>query len=71
LVDNPGLANQPEIAARLLASFLKSKEPDIRQAIKNGNLKRARKLVNGGSHGLKEFTAAFNTGKSLISEIAS
>jgi peptidoglycan L-alanyl-D-glutamate endopeptidase CwlK len=66
LIDNPKLANQPDIAAKLLASFIKSKEQAIRNALKAGDLKKARKLVNGGSHGLDEFTKAFNTGKSLL-----
>jgi peptidoglycan hydrolase-like protein with peptidoglycan-binding domain len=66
LIDNPRLANQPDIAAKLLASFIKSKEQAIRNALKAGNLKKARKLVNGGSHGLDEFTKAFNTGKNLL-----
>jgi peptidoglycan hydrolase-like protein with peptidoglycan-binding domain len=66
LIDNPKLANQPDIAAKLLASFIKSKEQAIRNALKAGDLKKARKLVNGGSHGLDEFTNAFNTGKSLL-----
>jgi peptidoglycan L-alanyl-D-glutamate endopeptidase CwlK len=66
LINNPKLANQPDIAAKLLASFIKSKEQAIRNALKAGDLKKARKLVNGGSHGLDEFTNAFNTGKSLL-----
>ena len=66
LIDNPKLANQPDIAAKLLASFIKSKEQAIRNALKAGDLKKARKLVNGGSHGLDEFTKAFNTGKKLL-----
>jgi peptidoglycan L-alanyl-D-glutamate endopeptidase CwlK len=66
LINNPMLANQPDIAAKLLASFIKSKEQAIRNALKAGDLKKARKLVNGGSHGLDEFTKAFNTGKSLL-----
>jgi peptidoglycan L-alanyl-D-glutamate endopeptidase CwlK len=66
LIENPALANQPDIAAKLLASFLKSKEQKIRNALKAGDLKTARKLVNGGTHGLDEFTKAFNTGKTLI-----
>jgi Putative peptidoglycan binding domain/Chitinase class I len=66
LVENPDLANQPDIAAKLLVSFIESKEPAIRKALSVGNLKQARKLVNGGSHGLAEFTQAFNIGKSLI-----
>jgi peptidoglycan hydrolase-like protein with peptidoglycan-binding domain len=66
LITNPALANQPDIAAKLLASFLKSKEQAIRNALSNNNLALARKLVNGGSHGLPEFTQAYQTGKSVI-----
>jgi len=67
LIDNPDLANQPDIAAKLLASFIKNKEQKIRNALNAGDLKTARRLVNGGSHGLAEFTQAFNIGKTLIS----
>lgn len=66
LINNPSLANQPDVAAKLLASFLKSKEQGIRNALSAGNLTQARKLVNGGSHGLEEFTAAFKIGQNLI-----
>jgi peptidoglycan L-alanyl-D-glutamate endopeptidase CwlK len=66
LIDNPKLANQPDIAAKLLASFIKSKEQAIRNALKAGDLKKARKLVNGGSHGLEEFTKAYKAGEALI-----
>ena len=66
LITNPGLANQPDVAAKLLASFLKSKEAKIRAALRVNDLRTARKLVNGGSHGLDQFTAAFNVGKAVI-----
>ena len=66
LVEDPELANQADIAGKLLASFLKSHEPQIRSALAKGDLKTARRLVNGGSHGLDVFTQAFNIGKSLI-----
>ena len=66
LVTNPTLANDPDIAGKLLASFLKSKESKIRRALAQNNLKTARKLVNGGSHGLKQFKEAFNIGKTVI-----
>jgi putative chitinase len=66
LVNNPERANEPEIAARLLASFIKSNEARIRQALAVNDLATARKLVNGGSHGLAEFTDAFRTGERLI-----
>ena len=66
LVDNPDLANDPGIAAKLLASFLKDKERAIKEALLDNDLRLARKLVNGGSHGLDRFTEAFNTGDRLL-----
>ena len=66
LVSNPRLANQPDIAGKLLASFLKAKESAIRAALAQNNLAKARKLVNGGSHGLSKFRKAFNIGKTVI-----
>jgi putative chitinase len=68
LVQNPELANDPNLAARLLASFLKSKEQRIKQALLSDDLAMARRLVNGGSHGLSIFTDAYRTGDRLISE---
>jgi putative chitinase len=66
LIENPDLANLPDIAARLLASFLKAHEAKIRAALTAGDLREARRLVNGGSHGLDAFTAAYNTGLALL-----
>jgi putative chitinase len=66
LVDKPDLANDPEIAAKLLASFLKKKEQAIKEALLTNNLAAARKLVNGGSHGLDNFTDAYRKGVKLI-----
>jgi peptidoglycan L-alanyl-D-glutamate endopeptidase CwlK len=66
LVENPERANEPLIAARLLASFLKSKESEIREALAAGHLRKARKLVNGGTHGLKVFAETFKTGEGLF-----
>jgi putative chitinase len=66
LIENPSLGNDPEIAARLLASFLKAHEARIRAALTEGDLREARRLVNGGSHGLDAFIAAYNTGLVLI-----
>jgi putative chitinase len=66
LVDRPDLANDPAIAAQLLSSFLKGKERAIKEALLEKDLKWARKLVNGGSHGLERFTEAFNTGDALL-----
>ena len=49
-------------AARILAQFLKNNESAIRAALKNRDLAKARKLVNGGSHGLEAFEDAYNIG---------
>ena len=67
LVANPGLANQPAIAAELLARFLASREPAIRHALAANDLATARRLVNGGTHGLDRFTAAFHLGDQVLS----
>jgi peptidoglycan L-alanyl-D-glutamate endopeptidase CwlK len=66
LVNNPTLANDPAIAAELLARFLADREAQIRQALANNDLATARRLVNGGSNGLDRFTSAFTIGSGLI-----
>ena len=66
LVDHPDLANDPAIAAQLLSSFLKDKERAIKEALLEKDLKSARKLVNGGSHGLEHFAEAFTIGDALL-----
>jgi putative chitinase len=66
LIDDPDLANDPGIAARLLASFLKVHEEKIRAALAAQNLAEARRLVNGGSNGLDAFEAAYATGLLLV-----
>src|SRR5262249_34911839 len=66
LVQEPDLANDPEIAGQLLASFLKTHEESIRAALAAGDLAQARRLVNGGSHGVDEFTDAFQAGLQVL-----
>lgn len=68
LIDDPELANDPEIAARLLASFLKSHEEKIRAALAANDLAEARRLVNGGSHGLDAFRDAYDAGLPLVAD---
>jgi putative chitinase len=70
LIENPELANGPDVAARLLASFIKSKERQIKEALLDNNLKLARRLVNGGSNGLDRFSDAFVIGDHLVPEEA-
>ena len=66
LLDNPELANDPAIAAALLACFLKAKERPIKEALLAGDLRGARRLVNGGSHGLERFEDCWRRGEALL-----
>jgi peptidoglycan L-alanyl-D-glutamate endopeptidase CwlK len=68
LIGNPELANDSRTASKLLAAFLKDKETKIRSALARDDLAKARKLVNGGKHGLEQFTDAFQKGQALLSE---
>lgn len=66
LVKKPERANQREVAARLLAAFLQGQERAIKEALLDQDLAAARKLVNGGRHGLDRFTDAYVRGDHLI-----
>lgn len=66
LVENPERANDPVIAARILAAFLKDKEVRIKEALLADDLRHARRLVNGGSHGLDRFKECFRKGAELL-----
>jgi hypothetical protein len=66
LVADPPAANSPSIAGLILAQFLKNNESRIRTALANDDLARARKLVNGGSHGLDRFTDTFKKGLVIL-----
>ena len=66
LVQQPDLANDPDIAAKVLAAFLGNKQGPIRKALVAGDLAEARKLVNGGHHGLEAFQDAFHRGGGLV-----
>lgn len=66
LVAAPERANDPDVAASLLALFLKSRETRIKTALLEGDLRAARRAVNGGSHGLERFSEAYRTGDALM-----
>lgn len=66
LIDDPDLGNDPNIAARLLAGFLKDKEMAIKESLLHKDLSSARRLVNGGRHGMARFKDAFTIGNKLI-----
>ena len=68
LVATPELANDPQVAAKLLARFLGGQEDRIREALAAKDLATARRLVNGGINGLDRFAEAFNMGMQLIPE---
>ena len=59
LADNPDSACAPEVAACLLAAYLDANKPKLTAALAKDDLKAARKVVNGGSHGLDRFTDTF------------
>lgn len=58
LLQAPDRANEPELAARILACFFSERERRIRQALLANDLAGVRRLVNGGSHGLDRFVDA-------------
>jgi putative chitinase len=66
LIDRPQSANDPATAGLILAQFLKNAESDIRRALANDDLFKARKLVNGGSHGFDRFKDTFDKGIDIL-----
>ena len=65
LLTEPELASEPDVAAQLLAAFIAGREIRIKEALLDLDMARARRLVNGGSHGIERFTAAYETGIAL------
>jgi len=66
LADNPDKANDPVIAAALLAAFVNAVLIPLRRALAADDLAAARRLVNGGTHGLAAFIDAYRTGQMLL-----
>lgn len=66
LADDPEKANDPSTAATILAEFLGRREGKLRAALARGDLKEARRLINGGSHGFDRFRDAYDTGRKLV-----
>jgi peptidoglycan L-alanyl-D-glutamate endopeptidase CwlK len=66
LVETPDKANDPMVAAQILAAFVASKRLQIEEALQRGDLAWARRLVNGGSNGLDRFSEAYRTGLNLL-----
>jgi predicted chitinase len=66
LVGNPDRANDSWGAAILLAKFLKSNEKSIREALRRGDVKAARRLVNGGSNNINASINAITAGRAFL-----
>lgn len=66
LVGQPQMANDPGIAGLILAQFLKNREAAIRTAMAAHQLAKARRLVNGGSHGLDRFVETYEKAMALL-----
>jgi len=66
LEEEPKLANDPRVAADLLAAFLKDKQRRVKYAVLGHDLAMARRLVNGGSHGLAQFEETFIRGEEIL-----
>lgn len=70
LEESPEIANVPRIAAQILAAFLADKRRAAKYAIFGRDLATARKLVNGGRHGMERFETAFLTGERLLAGLS-
>jgi len=70
LLERPDLACEPDVAGRLLAAFLGEREREIKEALLDQEFARARRLVNGGSHGLDRFVAAYRAGVEITASFA-
>lgn len=70
LVDEPDLACEPGLAARILACFLAARRDAIARRLWEGDILGARRLVNGGLHGLARFRDALLRGDALLDDPA-
>jgi putative chitinase len=68
LLREPEAANEPATAGRILGQFLAERQLAIKEALLEGDLRRARRLVNGGLHGLDRFRDAYRRGERLLAD---
>lgn len=66
LLREPERANEPAIAGRILGLFLADRQLSIKEALLESDLRRARRLVNGGLHGYERFRDAYRRGERLL-----
>lgn len=69
LEEKPELIEHPVVSARALAHYLHSRRVEIDAALAKGDYRKARRLVNGGTHGLDVFQAAYARGLRLIGKV--
>ncbi len=69
LEEKPELIEHPVVSARALAQYLHSRKSAIDDALAEGDYRKARRLVNGGSHGLDAFQAAYARGLRLSGKV--
>jgi peptidoglycan L-alanyl-D-glutamate endopeptidase CwlK len=62
LEHKPELANDPKYAGMILAAFIDNVESKIKQDLLEGDLRGARKLVNGGYNGIDRFSDTYIKG---------
>lgn len=68
LEDKPELIEHPVVSARALALFLGKRKMEINKALREKDYGKARRLVNGGAHGLDEFQSTYLRGLRLIGQ---
>ncbi len=68
LLDNPDSACSPEVAACLLAAYLDANRARLSKALdtEREDLVAARRVVNGGTHGLQRFQETYTRAKELL-----
>lgn len=59
IITNPERANDPDLASQILARFIIENKAKILGSLLKNDFYTARKAVNGGTHGLKEFTESY------------
>jgi putative chitinase len=68
LVDTPEDALSSEVEWRIICAFFSDRLPAISKALEAGDLKSARRIVNGGYHGLQSFVDTYNKVLPLLTQ---
>lgn len=66
LLEYPEAANQPNIAAAILAEYFEDRMDKIRPALATNDYAKLRRIVNGGTIHLDKFTEAYKKARSLF-----